>query len=130
MAEFDGFTHFLKAAVRRLEDAKELLQPPSRNPNRGDAEFRHTTGAVYLAGYAVEGVLKAYLLRYYGFQSVAEAQQKGSASLRAQFAHLNTTKGHNLLFLLRLTDLEKRMETYQRMKINWGICRKWTPILR
>ena len=130
MAEYDGITHYLKAAVRRLEDAEELLSTPQVNATRSDALYRHTTGAVYLAGYAVECVLKAYILQRYNFPSVTEAQKNASKALKSQFALINTSKGHDLGFLLKMTDLEARMENHDVLKSYWAICRKWSPVLR
>ena len=63
MAEFDGVSEYLKAAGQRLQDAQQLLQPPTLLTNRSDAATRHARGAMYLAGYAIEFILKVYILR-------------------------------------------------------------------
>lgn len=62
---------FYRAAKQRLEDALLLLQ------------LKRTTGAVYLAGYSVECMLKALIL-----ESVPENQEMGVlGQFRGQHAH-------------------------------------------
>ena len=61
MADYDGISQYWKAAARRLQDAQELLQPPTINADEQGAETRHLRAAVYLAGYAVECILKVYI---------------------------------------------------------------------
>ena len=56
----DTIQDYRRSATRRLEDAKELLEPPTLDPQRSDADRRHLRGAMYLAGYAVECLVKAY----------------------------------------------------------------------
>ena len=63
MPEHDGISEYLKAGLHRLRDAEELLQEPSIILKESGADTRHLRGAVYLAGYAVECVLKAYLIQ-------------------------------------------------------------------
>jgi hypothetical protein len=58
------FSDYVKSAARRLKDAEELLQPPNADPQRSDADRRDLRGAMYLAGYAVESLLKAYLIEH------------------------------------------------------------------
>ena len=60
MAEYDGISQCRKAAIRRLRDAKELLQPSSLDSLEQGASTRHLRASIYLAGYAIECILKAY----------------------------------------------------------------------
>jgi hypothetical protein len=57
------------AKVQQLRDAQELLAHPTADAFGTDAHDRHLAGAMYLAGYAVECVLKAYIIRKYGVPS-------------------------------------------------------------
>ena len=61
MAFYDTIKDYRAAANQRLGDARELMETPTRDSERSDAEQRHLRGAMYLAGYAVECLLKAYL---------------------------------------------------------------------
>ncbi len=106
----DTIQDYKRSAVRRLEDAKELLEAPTLDPQRSDANYRHLRGAMYLAGYAAECLLKAYLIQHRNAQTLAAAidtlnqqrQQQGQEPVE-QIAR--TAAGHNILYLLQLTDL-------------------------
>lgn len=125
MADYDGISHYLKVAPRRVQDAEELLQHPSLNPNERGAEVRHLRSAMYLAGYAVECVLKAYLISHEPpAQSLAEVLKlRGERGKR--IANLLGYEGHNLVLLLSLTDLEASLDTHPERKKDWGVCLKW-----
>src|SRR4051812_31995853 len=62
MPEFDGISTFAKSGKRRLRDAERLLEPPTADLTERGAESRHLRGAMYLCGYGVECLLKAYLI--------------------------------------------------------------------
>ena len=106
----DTIQDYKRSAVRRLEDAKELLENPTLNPQRSDADSRHLRGAMYLAGYAVECLVKAYLIQQRNAQTLAAAgdvlnrqrQQQGKEPIK-QIAR--TAAGHKIQYLLQLTDL-------------------------
>lgn len=125
MAEFDGVSEYLKAAIRRLEDAQELSQPPTLHPNRSDAETRHLRGAMYLAGYAIEFVLKAYITLSFSVQTLEQAIKAAPKSKQGLMKRLNGADGHNLRLLLSLTDLEPQMNTDRAAKRNWNLCLTW-----
>ena len=125
MAEFDGVSEYLKAAIQRLEDALELLQPPTRHPNRSDAGTGHLRGAMYLAGYALEFALKAYIIRGFGVQTLEQAIKIALLSKRRLMKRLNSADGHNLKLLLSLTDIEKQMDSDRTAKKNWAVCSAW-----
>ncbi len=150
MAEHDGLSQYRKAAARRLRDAEELLQPPSLASEEQGADTRHLRGAVYLAGYAVECVLKAYIIsQAASAMSLAEAGEErrrageerrrageerrraGEERRRAgeQVPNILGADGHDLRLLLSLTDLEERFTDNAR-KRDWSLCMKWKPAWR
>ena len=106
----DTIQDYKRSAVRRLEDAKELLEPPTLDLTRSDADRRHLRGAMYLAGYAAECLVKAYLIQHKNAQTLAaavdilnvERQQQGKDPVE-QIAR--TAAGHKILYLLQLTGL-------------------------
>lgn len=106
----DTIHDYKRSAARRLEDAKELVEAPTFDPQRSDAEYRHLRGAMYLAGYAAECLVKAYLIQHLNAQTLAAAvdilnqqrQQHGKEPVE-QIAR--TAAGHKILYLLQLTDL-------------------------
>ncbi len=129
MVEYDGITHFLKAAPQRLEDAFELLQPPSFNPKASNASHKHLLAAKYLAGYVVECILKAYII-----SRIPGAMTLHTACERMQehgmdVSNLSSSKGHNILFLLSLTDLEGN-QLPETIKHSLGICSRWKSTWR
>ena len=128
MAEYDGITHFLKVAPRRLADARELLQNPTIEPTTSDAGRRHLRAAVYLAGYVVECILKAYIIsRTPGTQRLSEAcsimKRKGIT-----VPDLSSAKWHSIVLLLGVTDLEAVVP--KAIRLSLGICSKWKPTWR
>ena len=128
VAEYDGITHFLKAAPRRLADAFELLEPPSYKPKSSDASHRNLRAAIYLAGYVVECILKAYIISMQSAQTLRAAsvalQQKG-----VDASNLFSVKGHNIQLLLSFTDLEAA-PLPEDIKTSLGICSKWKSTWR
>ena len=129
MAEYDGISQYRKAAARRLKDAQELLQPPSIEPNEQGADTRHLRAAVYLAGYAVECILKVYIIA-----QVASAQSLATAIQTRRDAgevipNILGADGHKLTILLSLTDLEARFTDEERKK-DWSLCVKWKSTWR
>jgi len=129
MAEYDGFSQYRKAAARRLRDAEELLQPPSLALEEQGAETRHLRGAVYLAGYAVECILKAYIIsQTTSAMSLADAVEERRRA-GEQVPNILGADGHDLRRLLSLTDLEGRFATDERKK-DWSLCIKWKSTWR
>jgi hypothetical protein len=126
---YDGHSELLKAAPKRLRDAWELMEHPSRDPGSSDAAYRHLCAAHYLAGYAVECILKVYIIllldarngpRFSKWSDVIDhfGAQAGSADLRGR-------QSHNLARLRVVAELEPEMDTDANMKMLWGICSKW-----
>ena len=76
MAIRDRLSDFVKSGPRRLKDANELMEMPTADAQRSDAKNRHLRGAMYLAGYAIECLLKAYLIEQEDCQSLADAQDR------------------------------------------------------
>ena len=129
MAEFDGITHFHKSGWRHLRDAQELLETPTREPNKSDAATRHQQGAVYLAGYAVECALKEFLISREGVGTLSEVMQRRRQRGEEEFA-LTTTEGHNLALLFRLANLAEECEHNSLIRRHWASCVKWRSTLR
>jgi hypothetical protein len=124
MAEYEGISQFVKAAERRLRDAEELLQPPTLAPQEQGAETRHLRAAVYLAGYAIECILKVYIIQQQGVKTLTaavDALRKAGKNV----PDLNSTIGHHLQRLLSLTDLERQLDNERERKKDWNICLKW-----
>lgn len=129
MAEYDSISQYRKAAARRLKDAQELSQPPSIDTSMQGADTRHLRGAVYLAGYAVECILKVYIIsRVAATSSLAEAIEK-RRNAGEEIPNILGAEGHKLLTLLSLTDLEARFGNEERKK-DWSLCVKWKSTWR
>ena len=130
MAEYDGITQYYKAVSRRLRDARALLQTPTENPQESGAETRHLRASVYLAGYAIECVLKACVI------SCNAPAKTLTEVLRARHergeALPDTTKsdGHNLDLLLSIADSENELKTNSARKRDWELCSQWKSIWR
>ena len=121
---FDGITHYIKAAPRRLADARELLQHPTYEKGARDAGHRHLRGAAYLAGYAVECALKAYIIsRIPGCQTFSQARERLPVDMSG-------ARSHDFRLLAQATDLESDLLSRPELAGHWVWCRKWQPDLR
>ena len=111
MAIHGTITNFRKAAQFRLQDARELMESPSYDSQRSDASSRHLRGAMYLAGYAVECLLKAYLIQMTSTQTLDQAQEqlimreKRNRNLKPVENIAHSAAGHKLMYLFHLSDL-------------------------
>jgi hypothetical protein len=117
----------VKSGPRRLEDAEELMQQPTYASQRSDADMRHLRTAMYLAGYAVECLLKAYLIQQENCQSLEAAQEKinerrSRQSKEAVRDIAHTAAGHSIYYILQLTDLQHRPGYEQSL---WGRLAQW-----
>ena len=130
MAEYDGISEFRKVAPQRIRDAKKLLESSAIAPQQQGADARHFRAAVYLAGYAIECILKAYIIaRQPPSRTLAEAMSRRASSgetLKGEpLPDIQGAKGHNLPLLLLLTDLEKSLGTARDRQKDWAICLGW-----
>ena len=108
----DTIQDYKRSATRRLEDAKELLELPTLDSQRSDSDRRHLRGAMYLAGYAAECLLKAYLIQHQDAQTLASAMDAINDQRRQQGREpveniARSAAGHKILYLLQLTDLPR-----------------------
>ena len=127
MAFHDTIDEYTAAADQRLTDARELMEPPTRDAARSDAKQRHLRGAMYLAGYAVECLLKAYLIQQEDTPTLSRAMRsldkfrisKGQKAVK-DIAH--TAAGHQIVYLVKLTNLETYPGYDEKL---WGRVGKW-----
>ena len=128
----DTIKDYRRSAMRRLEDATELLEPPTYNSQRSDVLQRHLRGAMYLAGYAVECLLKAYLIQQLNSQTLAAAMDAINLQRKQEKRDpieniARTAAGHQIFYLLRLTDLQGRPGYDIRL---WGHVGQWRSAWR
>ena len=127
--KYDSEGELLKAGLRRLRDAQELLEDPTLNPNSGDAGHRHLRGAYYLAGYAVECVLKVYIMRLLAARSRQSVLNWSIAidhlASRQTSVDLSGKRSHSLPLLLKLAELEAQFSGDRTMERNWRTCQAW-----
>jgi hypothetical protein len=123
MPEFDGLTTFRKSGYQRLRDAEHLLTPPLVDREENGASLRHLRGAMYLCGYGVECLFKAYMIAQHPplnrLSDVLFELRKADPNVR----DICGVAGHDLSYLLTLTGLETRMDIGR--KIQMGQCAKW-----
>ena len=125
--DYDHQDSLVRAALRRLRDARKLLDEP-RGRSRSGVGDQHLRGAGYLAGYAVECTLKVYVIRHTPralrwSEAVAEHNRRGRRpALEA--------RTHSLSQLLLATDLARYLDTDRGMKEKWGLCNMWRPSWR
>lgn len=132
MLEYDGVSDLQKAALKRLKDARELLEPPTYERAGADADHRHLCAAEYLAGYAVECALKAAIIhRTEARQGRWTKRWSQVLALRqGRKPDLSGANSHDLDALLAVSQLEGELRAYQAMWESWSTCRKWKPAWR
>jgi hypothetical protein len=74
MVRFDSLADFVKSGPRRLRDAEELLETPTLFPHEAGSASRHLRGAMYLAGYGVECLVKACIIARAGERRLSLAR--------------------------------------------------------
>jgi hypothetical protein len=132
MARFDSIYDFRKSALHRLGDAKELLQRPTLHPAMSDSNSRHLRGAMYLAGYAVECILKAYLINLHQPLTTLTQVDTKLRSLDPALPNLLSAEGHRIGILLAHTDLEvyqnqTRKRLFGLIASNWNVDMRYNP---
>ena len=122
MPQFDRRSDYAKSGLHRLRDAEELMQTPTFLPNESGAKTRHFRGAMYLAGYGVECLLKSYLIR----QEAGGVEKTSLGEVRDKISERRIRRGgeairdicgvagHNTAYLLGLTDLEIYLDSLHR----------------
>ena len=131
-AEFDGISQLVKSGPRRLRDAEELMQSPTLRPHDSDADTRHLRGAMYLAGYAVECLLKAYLTEQERCQRLSEAEsrineRRAKRNIPPVEKISSSAAGHSIYYLLQLTDLVEQAGYDPSL---WGRVAVWRSVWR
>ncbi|MBM3236525.1 hypothetical protein FJZ31_09520 [Candidatus Poribacteria bacterium] len=105
-----------KASKHRLDDAHALFNA---------VRWR---GAMYMAGYAVECLLKAKLMRIYDCWNLRELEEE--LQHRGMLARHATVFTHHLELLLRLTQGFERLRQNQRLWPQFNIVNRWMPAWR
>ena len=120
MPAFDGISQFHKAGIRRIADAKQLLEPPTLDAGRSDAGSRHLRAAVYLAGYGIEYVLKEYLISHtYPFVMTLTACVEQRRANGQAIPDLRSAAGHDLSLLLDFTGLSTEVVANEEINGDW-----------
>ena len=119
-SSYETLKDFQQCTRKRLADAYELLEPPSRDQRR---IRQHQDAAVYLAGYAVECALKAFLIQK------AQRHDPGAQDLQSAAVALgfgpSWLRTHDLERLRDAGDLSCAMLLPERK--DFSICLKWKP---
>lgn len=115
------------ASSQQIADAAELLEHPTRDAFGTDAHERHLFGAMYLAGYAVECALKAFLLRKFGPAATSAGTFVTFDAIKSQVAaaagkSLRDLDLHSLSDLWNATRLASRDVA---MTAKLGTCTIW-----
>lgn len=113
---FIGVSEQLKSSVHRLDDAKALL---------GATRWR---GALYLAGYSIECLLKAKLMTIFGCHNLLDLEDE--LQRRNLLAKNATIFTHELESLLRLTNGLHRLRQNALLWQSFNMVNLWMPAWR
>jgi hypothetical protein len=132
--ENDHQASLWKAAWRRLDDAWELLEIPTRLTERSDCAVRHLAAAEYIAGYSVECLLKVYIIQMTTNVEGRPAQRWREVTKVRQTAGLDPdlsgAKSHKLDQLVVAAQLEPDFENDDVIKRAFNLTFKWRVSLR
>src|SRR5437868_5586125 len=120
-SEFHGVSEQRKAAMKRLRDARFLLNPQS-GQNWRDQSGKHARGAMYLAGYAIECKLMAIGMETHGCLTLEELRIKLRVDERDIYAHGLELLATRLRLLNRLRQ--------GRVWRDFGEVNRWRPAWR
>src|SRR5580658_20043 len=129
MPRHDGLADFRLAAAQRLKDAEELLEPPTLEPNGPLATRRHLRGAMYLAGYAVECITKAYLISMHAPLNTLSDVDAKLRRTTPEMPNLLSASGHSIEVVVRFTDLAAEQNEHQRRSLGF-VASEWSTDLR
>ena len=113
---FYGVSEQAKAGKHRMDDARALL----------DAD--RWRGAMYMAGYSIECLLKTKLMRMFSCRHLRELEDElqGKGILPAQA----TVFTHQLELLLRLTNAIDRLRQNEQNWRMFNMVNRWIPAWR
>jgi hypothetical protein len=113
---FSGVSEHGKAAKHRMDDARALLNA---------VRWR---GAMYIAGYSIECLLKTKLMRMFDCRHLSELEEVlvGRKLLPAQ----STVFTHQLEISLRLTNGRERLRQNQQLWQMFAKVNRWVPAWR
>lgn len=129
---FDSLSDFRKAAWHRLRDAKELMVRPSLATNESGWDRRHLRGAMYLAGYTVECIVKAYLITMHSPLTTLRDVDAKLRSFDPSTPDLLSAAGHSVSVLVRYTDLDtcfspSQMKAISVLSSTWNSNMRYDP---
>lgn len=111
-----GVSEQAKASKHRLDDAHALFDA---------VRWR---GAMYMAGYAIECLLKMKLMRMFECRHLRELE--GTLLRRGLLATQSTIFTHELELLLRLTQAADRLRQDPAAWRSFNIVNRWVPAWR
>lgn len=113
---FYGVSEQSKAGKHRMDDARALL-----NATRW-------RGAMYMAGYSVECLLKTKLMHRFNCRHLSELEEELQA--RGILSARTTVFTHQLELLLRLTDAVDRLRQNEEHWRLFNMVNRWVPAWR
>jgi hypothetical protein len=114
--DYYGITDQTKASRQRLEDAWSLFRS------------QRWQGAMYLAGYAVECLLKSKLMRMFGCKTLPELESE--LDRRKMLPRNWSVFTHQLFALLRLTQAHGRLRQSEKHWMMFTVINHWKPAWR
>jgi HEPN domain-containing protein len=113
---YAGISEQAKASTRRLDDTRVLF-------NAG-----RWRGVMYMAGYAVECLLKAKLMQKYSCRTLHELEDE--LQRRGILAEHTTVFIHHLELLLRLTQPLDQLRQHRMLWPQFALVNRWIPAWR
>ena len=113
---YTGISEQARASIHRLDDARALF-------NAG-----RWRGAMYMAGYAVECLLKTKLMQRYSCRTLRELEDE--LQRRGALAEHATVFTHHLELLLRLTQRLDQLRQHRMLWPQFVLVNRWIPAWR
>lgn len=123
MGKIKNETEYFKCAMHRLRDAEKLMELTNSSSAAQKATRLYRRGALYIAGYGVECMLKAYIIHSYNCKTLSEAAEK----IRQNGIRVGQidkgSAGHNISHLFDISLLDNYLDNDHRGDMR--ICKTW-----
>lgn len=111
-----GITELAKASLHRLDDARTLLAA------------QRWQGAMYMAGYAVECLLKTKLMQRYRCRTLNQLDE--ALVKKGQVAADWSIYSHELVAMMNLLGCQEQIQADRAMRRHFSFIGQWSPAWR
>ncbi len=114
MGKIKNETEYFKCAMHRLRDAEKLMELTNSSSGAQKAIRLYRRRAIYIAGYGVECMLKAYMIHTYNCKTLSEAADRIRQNGISVGQIDKGSAGHNMIHLYNISLLDNYLANEHR----------------